>query len=38
MIIEAMSNIDSAGEVNIDNQIEIMDEVDLDEIMGKYWC
>ncbi|KAK2442379.1 hypothetical protein QL285_013576 [Trifolium repens] len=24
-----MSNIDSAGEVNIDNQIEIMDEVDL---------
>jgi hypothetical protein len=38
MIIEAMPNIDSAGEVNIDNQIEIMDEVDLDEIMGKYWC
>jgi hypothetical protein len=31
MIIEAMSNIDSAGEVNIDNQIEIMDEVELDE-------
>ncbi|KAK2445398.1 hypothetical protein QL285_016335 [Trifolium repens] len=26
-----MSNIDSVGEVNIDDQIEIMDEVDLDE-------
>jgi hypothetical protein len=31
MIVEAMSNIDSVGEVNIDDQIEIMDEVDLDE-------